>query len=42
VGSGGIGKTRLATQAAFKALDQYPDGVWMVELASLTEAGLLP
>ena len=42
VGSGGIGKTRLATQAAYKVLDMYPDGVWMIELASLTEAGLLP
>jgi len=42
VGIGGIGKTRLATQAAFNELDQYPDGVWMVELASLTEPGLLP
>ena len=42
VGIGGIGKTRLATQAAYAALDNYTDGVWMVELASLTEAELLP
>jgi len=42
VGIGGIGKTRLATQAAIKALHNYADGVWMVELASLTEADFLP
>jgi predicted ATPase len=42
VGIGGIGKTRLATQAAFEALGNYVDGVWMVELASLTEADFLP
>jgi len=27
-GSGGIGKTRLALQAASELLDAYPDGVW--------------
>jgi non-specific serine/threonine protein kinase len=42
VGIGGIGKTRLAIQAAYEALEKYADGVWMVELASLTEADLLP
>jgi non-specific serine/threonine protein kinase len=42
VGIGGIGKTRLATQTAFEVLEGYPDGVWMVELASLNEADLLP
>lgn len=42
VGIGGIGKTRLATHVAWDALDIFPHGVWMVELASLTEAGFLP
>lgn len=42
VGIGGIGKTRLATQAAMNALRDYADGVWMMELASLTEPDLLP
>lgn len=42
VGIGGIGKTRLATQSAIRALDSHADGVWMVELASLTEADFLP
>jgi predicted ATPase len=40
-GSGGCGKTRLALQVAADALEQYPDGVWLVELAALTEPGLV-
>jgi non-specific serine/threonine protein kinase len=42
VGTGGIGKTRLATRAAFQVLERFPEGVWMIELASLTEGRLLP
>jgi non-specific serine/threonine protein kinase len=42
VGIGGIGKTRLATQSAIKELDNHTDGVWLVELASLTEVDFLP
>src|SRR5512136_1190343 len=34
-GSGGIGKTRLALQAASELLDAYQDGVWWVDLAPL-------
>ncbi len=34
-GPGGSGKTRLALRAATAALDQFPDGVWLVELAPL-------
>ncbi len=41
-GSGGVGKTRLALQVARDVLDSFPDGVWLVELASLTDAALLP
>jgi predicted ATPase/class 3 adenylate cyclase len=40
-GAGGSGKTRLALQAAAEAVDEYPDGVWFVSLASLTEPELL-
>lgn len=34
-GPAGMGKTRLATEVARHVADCYPDGVWMVELASL-------
>ncbi len=41
-GSGGVGKTRLALRAAWEQLQNFPDGVWLVELASLSDAELLP
>jgi predicted ATPase/class 3 adenylate cyclase len=41
-GAGGIGKTRLSLQAAADLLDNYPDGIWFVELAPLTDARLIP
>jgi predicted ATPase/class 3 adenylate cyclase len=40
-GPGGIGKTRLALQLAADVLDDYPDGVWFVELASLSAGPLV-
>jgi predicted ATPase/class 3 adenylate cyclase len=42
VGAGGIGKTRLSLQAAADAMDDFPDGVWFVELAPLTDAQRVP
>lgn len=41
-GPGGTGKTRLAMQAAAELLDDFPDGVFLVELAPLTDPGLVP
>jgi len=41
-GAGGSGKTRLALQAAADAIDRYTDGVWLIELARLEDATLLP
>ena len=38
-GAGGSGKTRLALQAAAEQIGRAPDGVWLVELASLTDGG---
>ncbi len=40
-GSGGCGKTRLALQVAAGLLDRYPDGIWLVELASLSDPTLV-
>ena len=37
VGAGGSGKTRLAVQVAAEMLDAAGDGVWLVELAPVTE-----
>lgn len=41
VGTGGIGKTRLALEAARDALGSFADGVWLAELAPLTEPELV-
>lgn len=41
-GSGGTGKTRLAIQVATEALEQFPDGVWIEELAPLSDPALVP
>src|SRR6266513_2619527 len=41
-GVGGLGKTRTSLQVAADVLDEYPDGVWFVELAPLTDARLVP
>ncbi len=41
-GTGGTGKTRLALQVAAELVDQFPDGVWLVELAPLADPALIP
>ena len=40
-GSGGIGKTRLAIQAASDLLDDFADGAWFVRLSRLTDPSLV-
>ena len=41
-GTGGCGKTRLALQVAAELVQQFPDGVWLVELAALSDPNLVP
>ena len=41
-GTGGIGKTRLALEVARHLLPQFADGVWIAELASLSDPQLVP
>ena len=40
-GSGGVGKTRLALKGSERMLGDYADGLWLVELASLSDPELL-
>lgn len=40
-GAGGCGKTRLALEVATAVKDVYPDGVWLVELASVADSRLI-
>lgn len=40
-GSGGCGKTRLALQAAREMLDVFDAGVWLVELAAVSDPDLV-
>ena len=40
-GSGGVGKTRLATEVGRAVLPNRPDGVWLSELAAVTDSALV-
>ena len=41
-GVGGVGKTRLAVQVAAHLVDEFPDGVWVFELAAVTDPAAVP
>jgi predicted ATPase/class 3 adenylate cyclase len=41
-GAGGSGKTRLALQASAELIGRIPDGVWLAELAPLTDGDQIP
>lgn len=40
-GMGGLGKTRLALQAATELMPEYPDGVWFLDFAPIREPALV-
>jgi predicted ATPase/DNA-binding SARP family transcriptional activator len=42
VGPGGVGKTRLALQVAHHLVNRFPHGVWLVDLAVVNNALLVP
>jgi len=37
VGPGGVGKTRLAVEFGWRALPDFPGGVWLIDLAPLSD-----
>ena len=41
-GPGGTGKTRLSLHLAADLLDQFPHGVWLVELSTVSDPALIP
>ncbi|MEV3904348.1 adenylate/guanylate cyclase domain-containing protein [Mycobacterium sp. NPDC050551] len=41
-GVGGIGKTRLAIEVATALADEYADGIWLLELAAVTDPASVP
>ncbi|HEY4473221.1 MAG TPA: winged helix-turn-helix domain-containing protein, partial [Stellaceae bacterium] len=41
-GAGGIGKTSLGIEVARRLLPEFPDGVWAIELAPLSDPDLVP
>jgi predicted ATPase/class 3 adenylate cyclase len=41
VGPGGTGKSRLSLELAAQVMDTFPDGVWFVRLAAVTDPALV-
>ena len=41
-GVGGVGKTRLASEVAAQLADEFPDGVWLFELAAVADPAAVP
>jgi predicted ATPase len=41
-GVGGVGKTRLAVEAAARTADDFPDGTFLIELAAVSDPAAVP
>ena len=41
-GIGGVGKSRLAIELGASVSDWFPDGVWIIQLAALSDEALIP
>jgi hypothetical protein len=41
-GVGGVGKTRLALELAAQSAKDFPDGVWVIELAAVGDPAVVP
>ena len=41
-GMGGVGKTRLSVQVAAELTHEFPDGIWVVELATIGDPAAVP
>ncbi len=41
-GVGGVGKTRLAVEVARHLSDEFPDGIWLLELAAVSDPAAVP
>ena len=41
LGMGGLGKTRLSLQTAAEQIHHYPDGVWFLDLAPISDPALI-
>src|SRR5271156_4172853 len=41
-GVGGVGKTRLALEVAAQLADEFPDGVWVFDLAAVADPAAVP
>src|SRR5262249_21993058 len=41
LGMGGLGKTRLSLQIGTSVMDEYPDGVWFIDLQTIRDESLV-
>ncbi|WP_231744659.1 adenylate/guanylate cyclase domain-containing protein [Mycobacterium sp. GA-1199] len=41
-GMGGVGKTRLGFEVAGRMIDEFPDGIWVFELAAVSDPSAVP